>query len=71
VVDYTLEELEQMLDPDEYFRINRSFLIALKSVQKMDEYFGQRLILQLKPPAAEQAIVSRERVAAFKNWMGK
>jgi DNA-binding LytR/AlgR family response regulator len=71
VLDYTLEELEQMLDPDEYFRINRSFLIALKSVQKMDEYFGQRLILQLKPPAAEQAIVSRERVAAFKNWMGK
>jgi two-component system response regulator LytT len=71
VLDYTLEELEQMLEPEEYFRINRSYLIALKSVQKIDEYFGQRLILQLKPPTNEQVIVSREKVSAFKNWMGK
>jgi len=70
-VDYSIEELEQMLDPSEYFRINRSYLVALKSVQKMDDYFGQRLILQLKPAAGEQVIISRERVSAFKTWMGK
>lgn len=70
-LDYTMEELEQMLDPGEYFRINRSYLVGLKSVQKIDEFFGQRLILQLKPPVAEQVIVSREKVTAFKNWMGK
>jgi two-component system, LytTR family, response regulator LytT len=70
-IDYAIEELEQMLDPEEYFRINRSYLIAMKSVQKIDDYFGQRLILQLKPPATEQVIISRERVSTFKNWMGK
>ncbi len=70
-LDYTLEELEQMLDPAEFFRINRSHLIAIKSVQKIDDYYGQRLILQLKPPAGDQVIVSREKVSAFKTWMGK
>lgn len=71
VLDYTLEELEHMLDPEEFFRINRSFLIAIRSVQKIDDYYGQRLILQLKPPADEQVIISREKVSAFKTWMGK
>lgn len=71
MVDYTLEELEQMLDPFDFFRINRSYLIAIKSVQKIDDYFGQRLILQLNPAATEQVIVSREKVSAFKTWMGK
>lgn len=71
VVDYTLEELEHMLDPAEFFRINRSYLIALKSIQKMDDYFGQRLLLQLKPATNEAVVVSRERVSPFKTWLGK
>lgn len=70
-VDYTLEELEQMLDPSVYFRVNRSHLIGIKSIQKIDEYFGQRLMLQVKPPSKEPVIISREKVAAFKSWMGK
>jgi DNA-binding LytR/AlgR family response regulator len=70
-VDYTLEELEQMLDPEEFFRINRSYFISLRSVLKIDDYFGQRLILQLKPSASEQVIISREKVTNFKSWMGK
>lgn len=70
-IDYTVEELEQMLDPNEYFRINRAYIISLKAVQKMSDYFNQRLALELKPAAPEQVIISRERVAAFKNWMGK
>lgn len=71
VVDYTIEELEQMLDPYDFFRINRSHIVALRSIQKMDDYFGQRLILQLKPTAEEDVVISRERVSAFKTWMGK
>lgn len=70
-IDYTLEELEEMLDPSEYFRINRSYLVAIKSIQKIDDYYGQRLILQLKPQADEQVIISREKVSTFKTWMGK
>ncbi|MFT3701313.1 MAG: LytTR family DNA-binding domain-containing protein [Agriterribacter sp.] len=71
VIDYSMEELEQMLDPNVFFRINRSCIVSLRSIQKMDDYFGQRLLLQLKPPAEEEVVISRERVNAFKTWMGK
>lgn len=71
VLDYTMEELEEMLPPDRYFRISRSFYVSIKSVDKIDEYFGNRLILELKPHLDKQAIVSRERVTDFKKWLGK
>ncbi|MCM4151119.1 DNA-binding response regulator [Arenibacter sp. N53] len=71
VVDYTMEELEEMLDPEKYFRISRSFYVSVNSVEKIDDYFGNRLLLGLKPPVDKQALVSREKVTAFKKWMGK
>lgn len=71
VLDYTMDELEEMLDPDRYFRISRAFYIAIDSVEQIHEYFGNRLLLHLKPPVEKDAIVSREKVADFKKWMGK
>lgn len=71
VVDYTMDELEDMLDPDRYFRISRSFYIAVDSVDQIHDYFGNRLLLHLKPAVDKEAIVSREKVADFKKWMGK
>ena len=71
VADYTMEELEEMLDPQRYFRINRSFFVSFESIDKIDDYFGNRLILGLKPVVDKQALVSREKVTAFKKWMGK
>lgn len=71
IVDYTMDELEEMLDPQDYFRVSRSFYISVPSVEKIDDYFGNRLILQLLPPADKEVVVSREKVMAFKRWMGK
>lgn len=71
VVDYTMDELEEMLDPERYFRISRSFYIAVDSVDQIHDYFGNRLLLHLKPAVDKEAIVSREKVADFKKWMGK
>lgn len=71
VVDYTMDELEEMLDPDRYFRISRSFYVSVNSIDKIDDYFGNRLILQLKPAVDKEALVSREKVTEFKKWMGK
>src|SRR5215831_4666608 len=71
VVDYTMDELEDMLDPEKYFRISRSFYISVDSIDKIDDYFGNRLILSLKPAADKEALVSREKVTDFKKWMGK
>lgn len=71
VVDYTMDELEDMLNPDDYFRISRSFYVSVNSIDKIEDYFGNRLILQLKPVVDKEALVSREKVSDFKKWMGK
>jgi two-component system, LytTR family, response regulator LytT len=71
VIDYTMDELEHSLDPKEYFRISRSFFVSINSIDKIDDYFGNRLILGLRPEIDKEALVSREKVADFKKWMGK
>lgn len=71
VVDYTMDELEVMLDPEKYFRISRSFYISVESVDQIHDYFGNRLLLHLKPAVDKEALVSREKVSEFKKWMGK
>jgi DNA-binding LytR/AlgR family response regulator len=71
VVDYTMDELEEMLDPHKYFRISRSFYVSIASIDQIHEYFGNRLLLNLKPAVDKESIVSREKVADFKKWMGK
>jgi len=71
VVDYTMDELEEMLDPQKYFRISRAFYVAVKSISQIHDYFGNRLMLNLKPAVDKEAIVSREKVSDFKKWMGK
>jgi DNA-binding LytR/AlgR family response regulator len=71
VVDYTMDELEEMLDPDKYYRISRSYFISVNSVEQIHDYFGNRLLLYLKPNAEKEAIVSREKVTEFKKWLGK
>jgi len=71
VVDYTMDELEEMLDPDKYFRISRAFYVSIPSIDQIHDYFGNRLLLHLKPAVDKESIVSREKVADFKKWMGK
>ncbi|MCG2617785.1 LytTR family DNA-binding domain-containing protein [Terrimonas sp. NA20] len=71
VVDYTMDELEEMLDPQRYFRISRSFYISVSSVEQIHDYFGNRLLLHLRPAVDKESIVSREKVTDFKKWMGK
>jgi two-component system, LytTR family, response regulator LytT len=71
IIDYTLEELKQSLNPSDFFLINRSYLISAKAIQKIESYFGQRLTLQLQPVSEKSVIISREKVTAFKEWIGK
>jgi two-component system, LytTR family, response regulator LytT len=71
IVDYTMDELSDMLDPDKYFRISRSFYVSIESIDQIHDYFGNRLLLHLKPAVDKEALVSREKVMEFKKWMGK
>ena len=74
VVDYTLEQLEALLDPAQFFRLNRAFLARQAAIQDIIHYASSRLqtILQPAPPASEgPVLVSREKVSTFKSWLDR
>ncbi len=68
-VEYTLDQLENILDPVHFFRINRKFMVSVKAVTEIHSYFNSRLLLKLAPIDEEQIIVSRERTSNFKKWL--
>ncbi len=68
-IDYTLEQLETMLHPNDFFRINRKIIIHIKSIEKVNTYFNGRLIIKTNYFDDEARIVSRERVSDFKKWL--
>ena len=70
-VDFTLDQLEQMLDPVEFFRINRKAIISINSIQKTGTYFNSRLKITSHLLNDDSSIVSRERVNDFKEWLGR
>lgn len=68
-VEYSLDQLEEILNPIDFFRINRQYVISLNSVMEIHHYFNSRLLLKLTPFETEKVIVSRERCTAFKKWL--
>lgn len=71
LLEYRIEQLEKLLPPDRFFRVNRTFVISLPTVKEIHAYFGNRLKLYLSPAADKEVIVSRKRVNDFKDWLGK
>ncbi|MEZ2444335.1 LytR/AlgR family response regulator transcription factor [Chitinophaga sp. RCC_12] len=68
-LDYSLDQIEQLLDKHQFFRINRQFIIQIDAIKKITTYYNSRLILQLAPDVDTDVIISRERVSEFKNWL--
>ncbi|MDY8134027.1 LytTR family DNA-binding domain-containing protein [Aquimarina sp. 2201CG5-10] len=68
-IEYSIDQLEDILDPVHFFRINRKFMVSVKAVIEIHSYFNSRLLLKLKPQDEEQIIVSRERTSNFKKWL--
>jgi len=67
--DYTLDELEKVLNPDQFFRINRQFIINNKSIREMYVISKSRVKVILHPPCDMDTAVSAERSATFKKWL--
>jgi len=71
ILDYTLEQLEEMLDPEQFFRINRKYFVRAGAIQDIIHYSNSRLRLVLKGSADNDIIVARERVQEFRQWLDK
>jgi len=69
IVNFTLDQLEEQLDPQLFFRANRQLLVHITAVREVKPYLKGRLFLQLNPPTAEDAFVSSSRATAFKQWL--
>ena len=70
-VDYSLEKLGQLLDPDQFFRVSRQFLIARSSIQAITAYSAGKIKVDIWPKHTAEVFVSGERIADFKEWLGK
>jgi two-component system response regulator LytT len=68
-IEYSIDQLEDILDPILFFRINRKYMVSVEAVNEIHTYFNSRLLLKLHPPREEKIIVSRERTSNFKNWL--
>ena len=71
VIDYTLDELECILNPSCFFRANRQIILCAKAVDKVHLHFNSRLKLDLKPATVEEVFISRDKSGEFRLWMGE
>ncbi len=69
IVDYKLEQLEDLLDHNFFFRLNRKFIIRIDAVQKIKTLINSRLQVFLKPNFEQDIHVSKEKMSEFKSWL--
>lgn len=70
-VDKSLDTLSSGLDPSEFFRANRQYLISHKAIKEVVIWFGNRLSVSLTIPTSERIIISKAKVGLFKKWLTK
>jgi DNA-binding LytR/AlgR family response regulator len=70
LLDITLEQLENELDPQNFYRVSRKFIIPMKAIKEIQIYSNSRLKVILPTYKEDEVIVSREKVAEFKSWIG-
>lgn len=68
VLEYTLDELINMLNPQDFFRANRQFIIARKAIKDVDLWFNNKLLINLKNQAPHKIFISKAKGLEFKKW---
>lgn len=68
-LDFSLEKVEEMIDNQIFFRINRQFIVNVKAIKEMYAYSKSRVKLALEPPCDLDTVVSTERSPFFKRWL--
>ena len=70
LLDHTLEQLETELDPKDFYRVSRKFIIPMKTIKEIQLHSNSRLKVILQTYKDDEVIVARERVNDFKEWLG-
>lgn len=70
-IEYSLDQLENELDPQKFFRVSRKHFVAMQHITDIIAYSGNRLKVLVTGGSSEEILVSREKVTEFKNWLNK
>jgi two-component system, LytTR family, response regulator LytT len=70
-VDFNLDQIEQMLNPKNFFRINRQFIIGHHAIEEMKAHTRSRIIVKLTPPSKLDTVVAIDRAQDFRNWLSE
>lgn len=68
LLDFKLEDLENQLDPQEFNRANRQYLLSRESILEIQPYINSRVLVKTNPASPYEVIISKEKVTAFKKW---
>lgn len=71
MLDFKLEDLEEQLDPQEFIRANRQYILSRACVVALKSYINSRVLVNVLPAAPFEVIISKEKVTAFKKWYEK
>lgn len=69
LLDYSLDMVQEMLDPKIFFRISRSYIVSINAIENISKYLSTRLKLQLTPHTDDEVVVSRSRTSDFLEWL--
>lgn len=70
IIDYKMEDLEQILNPQDFFRANRTYIIHINHIKESIIYSSSRLKIIPKLNFEQDIIISRDKVNLFKDWFG-
>lgn len=70
-IDYSLEQLETLLDPSQFFRISRQYIVNINAIKNIIAYSGRRYKLKLSNSSDEDILVSRAKVSEFRAWLDR
>lgn len=69
LLDYSLDMMQDMLNPHHFFRISRSYIVSINAIENISKHLGTRLKLQLNPHTDDEVVVSRSRTSDFMKWL--
>ncbi|QHV96983.1 LytR/AlgR family response regulator transcription factor [Spirosoma endbachense] len=70
-LEYSLDQLSSLLNPVQFFRVNRQFIIARNAIQTIHAYSAGKLKVDLQPIPRQEVFVSMSRLSEFKDWLGR
>lgn len=68
-VTQSLDEIHKLLSPNQFFRINRQYLINFSAIREAEHYFSRKLIVKLTIPTEEKLLVGKDKATAFLSWL--